>query len=130
MHFPFRFATPYRWAALPFGVTPSTSGVEVTADELRIRFGPWRLSTPLSNVRQTSVTGPYGFAKVAGPAHLSVADRGLTFATNGDRGLCMLLHEPVRGLEPTGRLRHPGVTVTVADCDGLAAALDAVENSR
>jgi hypothetical protein len=26
-------------------------------------------------------------------------------------------------MEPTGRLRHPGLTVTVADCQGLLRAL-------
>jgi hypothetical protein len=31
--------------------------------------------------------------------------------------------EPVPAIEPTGRLRHPGATVTVADPDALAAAL-------
>jgi hypothetical protein len=31
--------------------------------------------------------------------------------------------DPVSGMEPTGRLRHPNLTVTVADPDGLAAAL-------
>jgi hypothetical protein len=60
-----------------------------------------------------------------GPAHLSFTDRGLTMATNGDRGVCIRFREPVAGIEPTGRIRHPGLTVTVADCDGLLARLAA-----
>lgn len=44
-------------------------------------------------------------------------------ATNGARGVRIRLREPVAGLEPTGRLRHPGLTVTVADCDSLLARL-------
>ncbi|MDQ4031696.1 MAG: hypothetical protein M3332_05280 [Actinomycetota bacterium] len=44
-------------------------------------------------------------------------------ATNGARGLCITFREPVRGIEPTGILRHPAVTVTVADSQGLAAVL-------
>jgi hypothetical protein len=69
------------------------------------------------------VTGPYGFVKTAGPAHLSFADRGLTLATNGDRGLCIRFVEPVAGIDPWGRIRHPGVTVTVEHPDDLATAV-------
>jgi hypothetical protein len=46
-------------------------------------------------------------------------------ATNGVRGLCITFREPVPGIEPTGTLRHPALTVTVADCHGLAAVLTA-----
>jgi len=35
----------------------------------------------------------------------------------------------VTGLEPTGRLRHPGLTVTVADVHGLAEALAVVDGA-
>ncbi|MFN2534131.1 MAG: hypothetical protein ABR528_02645 [Pseudonocardiaceae bacterium] len=122
--FPFRFATTYRLPALLFGVTSSTAGVWVDEAALRIRFGPWRLQTPLSNVVATVHTGPYALIKTMGPAHLSFADRGLTCATNGERGLCIRFARPVPGIEPLGLLRHPAVTVTVADCDGLAEALN------
>jgi hypothetical protein len=54
---------------------------------------------------------------------LAVTDRGLTFATNGERGVLISFHEPVPGLEPTGLLRHPELTVTVADIDGLVERL-------
>jgi hypothetical protein len=121
--FSFRFATSYRLAGLPFGITPATAAVHVHDGELAIRFGLWRVRTALANVADTQVTGPFGFIKTAGPAHLSFADRGLTMATNGARGLCITFREPIRGIEPTGILRHPAVTVTVADCQGLAAVL-------
>lgn len=124
--FEFRFTRPYRLAALPFGVTPRTAYVEVIqrADpELRVRFGPWSLRTPMSNVASAQRTGPYSFVRTAGPAHLSFTDRGVTFATNGDSGVCVQLHVPVRGIDPTGTIRHPGVTMTVADVAGLLAAL-------
>jgi hypothetical protein len=120
--FRFAFALPYRVAALPFGVTPATARVVVDED-LRVTFGPWRLRTPLANIAGVEVTGPYSLIKTAGPAHLSFSDRGLTFATNGRRGVCVRFDEPVRGIEPTGRLRHPGVTLTVADVEGLATLL-------
>jgi hypothetical protein len=124
--FAFRFDPAYRVAALPFGVLPATASVAVGDGELHARFGPWRVRTPLSNVAGTELSGPYSFVKTAGPAHLSFSDRGVTFATNGDRGLCIRFHEPVRALDPTGRLRHPGLTVTVDDVEGLATALAAL----
>ena len=37
--------------------------------------------------------------------------------------VCLRLREPVPGIEPTGLLRHPGVTVTVADPDELVRLL-------
>ncbi len=123
--FTFRFASAYRWAALPFGVRPDRTWVEVGADTLHARFGPWQFRTSLANVCAVELTGPYAFLKTAGPAHLGLTDRGLTFASNGDRGVLISFHQPVRGIEPTGKLRHPALTVTVADLDDLAEVLRA-----
>ncbi len=123
MTFDFSFDALHRAFGLPFGITPGTAQVEVDGGRLLARFGLWRLSTSLDNVEGTEMTGPYSPLKTIGPAHLSIADRGLTFATNARRGLCIRFREPVAAIEPTGRLRHPAVTVTVADVEGLAAAL-------
>lgn len=125
MTFNFSFSPAYRLACLPFGVTPGNSRVDVGDGRLVARFGRWSLETALDNVAGTAVTGPYGRLRTMGPAHLSMVDRGLTFATNGRLGLCIRFREPVPGLEPTGRLRHPGLTVTVDDVEGLAHALGA-----
>ena len=121
--FTFAFSRPYRLAALPFGVTPSRAWVEIDDTDLRVRFGPWSLRTPLANVAGTSDTGGYAFLKTAGPPHLSFSDRGITFATNAERGVCVRFHEAVAGIEPTGRLRHPGATLTLADPDAFVARL-------
>jgi hypothetical protein len=121
--FPFRFDPAYQRAARPFGVTPGRAWVEVDAGRFEARFGPWRLGTPLGNITAVEITGPYAFLKTAGPARLGVTDRGLTFATNGERGVCMTFATPVRGIEPLGLLRHPELTVTVADVEGLAEVL-------
>src|SRR5205085_616205 len=75
------------------------------------------------NVVGTELSGPYSALKAIGP-RVSYKDRGLTFGSNAARGVCIKFREPVHGIEPTGRLvRHPGLTVTVADVDGLAAEL-------
>jgi hypothetical protein len=47
--FAFDFEGRYRLPALAFGITPATAQVVVTADELLVRFGPWRLRTHLAN---------------------------------------------------------------------------------
>jgi hypothetical protein len=121
VRFPFAFAPSYLAASAPLGITPWTAWVDVD-EELRVRFGAWRLRTPLSNVTGAELSGDYGFVKTAGPPHLSFADRGVTFATNGDRGVCVRFRTPVRALWP---LTHPGATLTVADPEGLLHALSA-----
>ncbi|WP_344255239.1 hypothetical protein [Terrabacter carboxydivorans] len=121
--FEFAFEGRYRLPALAFGVTPATAKVLVTDTELLVRFGPWRLRTSLANISGTEVSGDYAWYRTAGPAHLSLTDRGVTFATNSHRGLCVSFVEPVRAIEPTGALRHPGATMTVADPEALAEAL-------
>lgn len=126
--FPFRFDTTYRRLARLFGVTPERAWVDLDEEELEARYGPWRVRTPVSNVAGAEVTGPYSFFKTAGPARLAVTDRGLTFASNGDRGVCLSFRSPVSGIERSGRIRHPELTVTVRDIDGLVAAL--AERSR
>lgn len=124
--FTFRFAPLYRALALPWGITPGTAAVHLDTETLRIRFGPWVVRTARANVADTQITGPYNLFRTAGPAHLSLADRGLTLATNGDRGVCIQFFAPVPGIAPTGRLKHPAVTVTVEDMEALMLALKQV----
>jgi hypothetical protein len=121
--FGFRFDWRYRLAAKPLFVDEQHAFVEIDDDTLRARFGHWVVETPLTNVAGASPTGPYSLLKTIGPAHLSLADRGLTFATNRDEGVCIRFHEPVKGIDPLGVLRHPALTVTVDDVDALVASL-------
>src|SRR3984893_8101153 len=97
--FEFAFAPSYRLPASAFGVTPSAAWVQVDDTAFEARCGPWRVRTPLSNIAAVAVTGPYRFAKTAGPARLAITDRGLTFAKNGERGVLISLHSPLRGLD-------------------------------
>ncbi|MGN6797762.1 MAG: hypothetical protein ACTHKS_06395 [Gaiellaceae bacterium] len=123
VRFPFRFDPSYQRLAKLFGVTPDRAWVDVGADDLVARFGRWHVRTPLSNITGVAVTGPYAFLKTAGPARLSITDRGLTFATNGDRGVCISFHSPITGIDRSGRIRHPELTVTVLDIEGLLQEL-------
>ena len=127
---PFRIDARYRIPALLVGVREDRAWVELDERGLRARFGPWSVATPLENVSGAGVSGPYALLKTVGPAHLSFADLGLTFATNGDLGVCFTFHEPVAGIEPTGHLRHPGLTVTVADPEALVGAAVALGVAR
>ena len=61
---------------------------------LAARFGPWRVSTQLTNVVEAVTTGPYAFLKTAGPARLAITDRGLTFATTGTEGVFKITNDP------------------------------------
>lgn len=128
--FPFRFDPAYRRLARPFGVTPERAWVELRDGQFEARYGPWRVRTPVSNIAACEVTGPYSLLKTAGPARLAVTDRGLTFASNGDRGLRITFHSPVTGIDRSGRIHHPELTVTVLDVDGLMSALTRDEQER
>ena len=123
--FEFAFEPAYRVPAAGFGVLPATTWVRVDATHLSARFGPWRIRTALFNIVGVRLTGPYTFVKTAGPARLTPSDRGLTFATNHRQGVQIDFHAAIAGIEPTGRLRHPNLTVTVADCAGLVSRLAA-----
>lgn len=122
--FPFRFHPAFAAVALPLGVRPATCVVQVADEGLVVEFGPWRVATPLSNIVAATVTGPYHWPKVIGPPHLSLSDRGLSFATNADEGVCIGFARPVTGIEPWGVVRHPALTVTVAEPAALAELLD------
>lgn len=121
--FEFAFAPAYRLPALVFGIRPRTAHVTVTDDELRVRFGPWSLVTQRTNISSTEISEDFSWLKTAGPAHLSFADRGVTFATNGERALCVQFLEPVAGIDPTRTIRHPNATLTVAHPELLQQAL-------
>ena len=121
--FTFRFAPSMAPFAKVFGVRPSTAWVDLGPAEVSARFGRWSMRTPLANVASAEVTGPYAWAKVVGPARLSISDRGATFATNPDAGVCLIFIAPVRVLLPGDLLLSPNLTVTVDDPAALVAAI-------
>ena len=121
----FRFEVSERlrpWSRL-FFVDPDTCTATIEQEQLTVSFGRWSLTTPISNIADVAITGPYTWWKVAGPARLSLKDRGVTFATTDERGVCISFVEPVAAIEPTGVLTHPSLTLTVADVDGFVEAL-------
>jgi len=123
--FDFDFDPRYERVARRFGITPENAWVEVGDGLLRARYGRWRLCTGLNNVSAVAITGPYRFLKTAGPARLGVTDLGLTFASNGRRGVLISFHRRVPGIEPIGLLRHGELTATVKKPEALAELLRA-----
>ena len=116
----FAFAPSYRMPALLLGITPHTTYVQLDDRGLVVRFGAWRMRTEWDNVADVAVTGNFAWWKTAGPPHLSFSDRGVTFATNGDAGVCVSFRHPVPAIDPTRLLKHPGATLTVSRPEQLA----------
>jgi hypothetical protein len=119
-HFVYRFDR--RWSALFAALrVRDDDGVTVTDDGmLRATYGRSRVETPLSNVDHTEVSGPHRWYTAVG-LRLSFSDDGLTFGTNYRRGLCIAFVEQVPKV--IGFKDHSALWVSVADPDGLAAAI-------
>ena len=120
--FEMAFDPRFRLPLAALGVTPATAHVTLTPDRLVACFGPWVCHTAPSNVRAVSLTGPYHWYRAIGP-RLSLADHGLTFGTTTTGGVCLQLRDPVPGIDPIGLIRHPNLTLTVANPQRFAAVM-------
>ena len=123
----YRYAFDQRLIAFwgVWGARPGKDAVTLTdAGRLRATFGALSLETDLDNVDGAHVTRGYRWWTAAG-ARRSLKDDGLTFGTNADAGVCIHFREPVPSL--LRRRGHSALTVTVADLDGLVAALASPE---
>ena len=76
---------------------------------------------PLSNIKDANKTGPYRWWRAVGIRGSGV-DSGITFGTTPRGGVCVLFKERIPKVIPPAPL-HAGLTVTVADRDGLVRAL-------
>jgi hypothetical protein len=120
VHHDFAFDRRFALVDRLIGVTEGTTGVDIDAVEFRARFGPWCVATPTTNLHSAVVTGPYNLLRVIGLPHVSLADGGLTFATNAKAGVCIRFRQPVTGLLPFGLATHHALTVTVSEPGALA----------
>ncbi|HUG49358.1 MAG TPA: hypothetical protein VMP67_13230 [Candidatus Limnocylindria bacterium] len=105
---------------LLFGVKEENAYVELN-DALDARFGWFSLRIPLANVKSWSIEGPWLWLTAIGVRRGLLAG-DLTFGGNHKGGVRLDFHEPVRW---AAFLRTPALYVTVADMEGLAAALSA-----
>ncbi|MGP4022577.1 hypothetical protein [Actinomadura sp. 3N407] len=126
--FEFAFDRRLRRPLSLLGIRPDTCHALITATRLVVRFGPWTVRSPLENIAGAEVTGPFPSWKVMG-VRMSMADRGLTLGTSTEQGVCVRFHRPVPGSEPTGLLRHPGLTLTLADSPAAARRLEEIASA-
>lgn len=117
----FPYAVDHRWAPL-FTLLriKDTDGVQVSDGIMRATFGRVSVETPIDNIDHTLVTGPHRWFTAVG-LRLSFTDDSITFGTNHQRGLWIDFIERVPKV--IGLRDHSSLWVSVADPDGLAAAL-------
>ena len=122
LEFEFDFDPRFRWLLRPLGVHAGNSYVAITGEqEFVAKFGRWQVRTPLANIAGYQRSGGYRWWKAIG-IRGSLADHGLTFGSSIREGLCVEFIEKIPAL--VAGPSHPGLTVTVADVDRLAAALE------
>lgn len=118
----FDFAFDPKWRTLlkvTTGATPANSHVTVGDGRLAVEFGRFGIDTPLSNVKDVQITRDYAWYKAIG-IRGSLADMGATYGSSTAGGVCICFHDRVNAMPI---LQSPGLTVTVVDLDGLAAAV-------
>ncbi len=115
----FSFAPKYQPLLALGGFRPDNSWVRTDDEGFHAKFGHLTVDTPWSNVKDVRITRDYTAVKAIGPRG-SFKDRGATFGTNTRAGVCVCFHDGVTALAGP-LLRHPGLTVTVADVEGLEA---------
>lgn len=120
-YFPYKLEA--RWKGLYIALRlKKTDGVTLTANgNLVATYGPAKVVTPLTNVDHTLVTGDHRWYTAVG-IRGSFVDTGLTFGTNHRAGLCIAFKEPVPKV--IGPRDHDALWVSVADAEGLAAAIE------
>ena len=118
--FPYRLDR--RWTPMFTAMRVSRDdGVTLTDDgQFSATIGVLHLQTSVENIDHTEVTGPHRWYTAVG-ARLSFADDGLTFGTNHHLGLCVEFVEKIPRV--IGPRAHSALWTSVADPDGLAAAL-------
>jgi hypothetical protein len=125
------FAIDPRYAAVLrlFGVRRERAWIGLDGERLRVRFGFWRFETSVANIDCVRLTGPYRSALRAVGPHISLKDRGLSFGTNTEAGVCILFRRPVPGRETLGLIDHPGLTVTPVRPEDVKDALEAARDA-
>ena len=121
--FGFDFHPRFRFLAFLYGATEKRSEVRITDDgRLTARFGFVRIETPLANITSAERTGPYRWWKAMG-VRTSLVDKGLTFGSTPDGGVCLRFHSPVPSRPRLGPVKHPGLTLTIQDRERFIESL-------
>jgi hypothetical protein len=103
---------------LIFGVRERNAYVDLTDTRLDVHFGYAHFSAALANIAAWRIEGPWLWITAIG-LRRGVRHGDWTFGGNHKAGVRIDFKEP----QPWGRLHVPRVYVTVADLEGLGAAL-------
>ena len=106
------------------GVLPATSRVHLSPERLLVRYGLLHFETPLANIVDARVTGPYKLYRALG-VRLSHCDSGITFGTSAGPGVCLLFAERVRCFGT-----HEGATITIVDPEAFVGRWRALAHKR
>ena len=117
LRFPIRIGRRSRGFVRLWTARPETSYVDLN-DELDVRFGRFRLRTPIANIASWRIEGPFRWITAIG-LRRSVRHADVSFAGSPHGGVRIDFKERV----PWGFLRVPAIYVGVDDLDGLAAEL-------
>jgi hypothetical protein len=117
LRFPIRIGRRSRGFVRLWTARPETSYVDVN-DELDVRFGRFRLATPIANIASWRIEGPFRWITAVG-VRRSVRHADVSFAGSPHGGVRIDFKERV----PWGFLRVPAIYVGVDDLEGLAAEL-------
>jgi hypothetical protein len=115
--FPIRIGRRSRPLLLLFGVRGSNAYVDLGRD-VDVQFGFFRLTTPVANVAQWRIEGPWSWITAIGVRN-GIRQGDVAFDGTHTGGVRMDVREPVR----FGPLRRTAIYVTVEDLEGFAAAL-------
>jgi len=118
--FPLRLGRSSRPLLLLFGVRGHNAYVDLRADEIDAHFGFYQMRFPLANVTRWRIEGPWAWITAIG-LRRGIRAGDITFGANQNGGVRLDFREPVKW----SFLRVPRLYVTVADLDGLGAALTA-----
>ena len=104
-----------------FGVRGANAYVDLGQD-VDVRFGFFRVTTPVANVARWRIEGPWHWITAIGVRN-GIRHGDVAFDGTHTGGVRMDLREPVR----FGPLRRTAIYVTVEDLEGFAAALASLD---
>ena len=117
IRFPIRIGRRSRAYLRLWTVRPDTAFVEV-GDDIDVRFGRFRIRTPLANLASWRIEGPFQWITAIG-IRRSIRHGDVSFAGSPHGGVRIDFRQPVRW----GPFKVPAIYVGADDLDGLAAEL-------
>jgi len=123
--YPFEFTGLARMLDRTFGVHAAEAAVQLSDSDITVDFGPWRISSPLTNVASMGLTSPCSVATTIGPPRFRGSPRAFGVITSTIPAVELRFSEPIAGAEPTGRIRMHRLAVTVTEHHRLIEELAA-----